>query len=119
MRVVLCNWRALDRLLEVNVDGWGMGLLSMVAIIWLVSVEAVHQHEMSHTNETYVDVLPAVIAFRCSLGRDGPTGPCCADSGAGSSLTSLNSSFILTDNRMRALKIDIRQSRHYHGLTTG
>lgn len=48
-------------------------------------------------------VRPAVIIF-CP-GRAGPTGPTCADNAGGSSRTSLYSSCILTESRIRALKI--------------
>ena len=50
---------------------------------------------------------PAVIIFLCSLGLAGPTCPCWASRGPGSSFASLYSSLILTDRRMRALKRDI------------
>ena len=41
VRVVLCSWSARVRLLlDVNVDGWGMGVLSICAIMRPVSVLA-------------------------------------------------------------------------------
>lgn len=52
VRVVLCSWRAFERLLdEVNVDGWGVGVLSIVAIILLASDDAAEYHEK--TNEGF------------------------------------------------------------------
>ena len=48
-------------------------------------------------------VRPAVIIFLCSLGLAGPTWPCWASNGAGNSFTSLYSSLILTDRRIRVL----------------
>jgi hypothetical protein len=51
----------------------------------------------------------AVIAFNGTFGRAGPTGPCWATSAGGSSLKSLYSSLIFTDNRSRALEQAYRQ----------
>ena len=48
-------------------------------------------------------VRPAVIIFLCSFGLAGPTWPCCASNGAGSSFASLYSSLIFTASRIRVL----------------
>ena len=41
--VVLCSWSAFDSELdEVNVEGWGAGVLSMAAIILPASDDAIH-----------------------------------------------------------------------------
>jgi hypothetical protein len=59
-------------------------------------------------------VRPASIIFLCSLGLAGPTCPCCASNGAGSSLTSLYSSFIFTASRTRALYERINNCHEAH-----
>lgn len=66
---------------------------------------------VSAVNDDRAYSRPAVIIFLCSFGRAGPTGPCCDRRGAGSCFTSLYSSFIFTDNRIRALHYAMRRGR--------
>lgn len=83
-------------------EGLAVGVLSIRAIIFDVSDEAADELATIALNDKK-HVLPAVIIFRSTFGRDGPTEPCCAINADGSSLKSRYSSYILTESRSRAL----------------
>ena len=88
--MVLWSASAFERVEEaVKVEGCWMGVLSIFAIIIDVSevAEQTFRVNTMHKWEANEDVRPAVIIFLCaSLGRAGPTEPCCDRRAGGSCL---------------------------------